>query len=134
MTSIETSSFSGMSADIANTSAFLPEEPSHVLHYVYITPDWHDNFIGWAQYISSFLETMGLTTQVGAGTAGGMPGTEMRYDSVIEVFAKPNFQILLTIPEGLPTEGEWQIHVEKDNVATEYDLADFAGERVNLDD
>lgn len=133
MTSIETSTFSGISADISNTAAFIPEEPTHILHYEYTTPEWHDNFIGWAAYIASFLESLGLKTRLGQGTAGGIPGTELVYTSVIEVFAKPGSQVLVTIPEGLPTEGAWKLIVEQDGTTVTYVVAEHEGERISLD-
>lgn len=133
MTSIETSTFSGISADISNTAAFIPEEPTHILHYVYTTPEWHDNFIGWAAYIASYLEGFGLTARQGQGGASGIPGTELVYDAVVEVFGKPGAQVLVAIPEALPTEGEWKLIVEKDGATTEYIVAEHDGERVSLD-
>lgn len=133
MTSIETSSFSGISADISNTAAFIPEEPTHVLRYEYTTPEWHDNFIGWAAYISAFLGELGLKTQVGQGMAGGIPGTELVYTSVVEVFAKPGAEVLVTIPRGLPTDGAWRLIVESGSSSVTYVVAEHEGERVKLD-
>jgi hypothetical protein len=129
MTSIETSTFSGTSADIANTAAFIPEEPTHVLRYVYTTPEWHDNFIGWSAYIADFLNNIGLSTRLGQGEAAGIPGTELKYVSVIEVFAKPGAELLITLPEGLPEEGDWELVVEDGESSVSYDIKEARNTR-----
>ncbi len=133
MTSIETSSFSGVSADIANTAAFIPEEPTHTLRYVYTTPEWHDNFIGWGDFLTSFVETTGLTARVGQGMAGGVVGQAMEYTAAVEVFAKPGSSVIVTIPEGLPKDGEWKLVIVSGDTSREIVVAEHEGEIVALD-
>lgn len=129
MTSIETSTFSGSSADIANTAVFVPEEPTHQLSYVFTTPKWHDDFIGWSRELAAFLESTGLTARPSVGGAGGVPGTELVYTSNVKVFARPGADLLLRLPNALP-QGDWKLTVtsllDEDAEPVTYDFAEDA--------